>query len=424
MKTVKFFTLGCKVNQYDTQSIRQRFLDSGFKELENGMPADIYVVNTCTVTHKADIDSYNLIRRTKRQNPGSKVIVTGCLVENNAADLSRTKEVDFIISKRFFPDGVRDFTGRTRAFLKIQDGCNNFCSYCKVPYARGRSRSRRGEEIINEARHLVKRGFKEIVLSGICLGSYGRDIAGGTGLIDIIGELEKIDGLLRIRLSSIEPDDVSDALIEKIAVSKKLCPHLHIPLQSGDDSILKAMRRNYRRDFYLNLAAKIRKLIPQAAITTDVLVGFPGESENNFANTINLVKEILPLKVHIFPYSARQEAASAKFSKNEIAGDIIRQRIHVLNKAAEKTAFIFKKSFLGSAVSALMEVKSKDMRGFYEGYTGTYIKVVVKSDADIRNKLVKVRLLQGLDSRILGSLLNFTGYNCITPTLDNSPKLG
>jgi len=243
MKTVKFYTLGCKVNQYDTQSIRERFIQRGFKELSDGKPANVYVINTCTVTHKADSESVGFIRKAKRENPKSKLIITGCLVEKDSVSLSKIKGIDAIISKRFFPESISDFRGRTRAFLKIQDGCNNFCSYCKVTLVRGRSRSRSLEDIIKEANCLVKKGFKELVLTGINLGSYGKDFAQKITIVDVIEALEQIKGLLRIRLSSIEAADVSDELINKISESKKLCRHLHIPIQSGDNKILKKMNR-------------------------------------------------------------------------------------------------------------------------------------------------------------------------------------
>ncbi|MDD5568361.1 MAG: MiaB/RimO family radical SAM methylthiotransferase, partial [Candidatus Omnitrophica bacterium] len=308
MPTVKFHTLGCKVNQYDTQSIRERFLGRGFKEARGSRKPDFYLINTCTVTAAADQKSRGIIRRCINENPKAKVIVTGCMVKNDSSELSGIKGVELIISKSFFSDGISDFSSHTRAFLKIQDGCDNFCSYCKVPLVRGRSRSRLLEDIVEEAGILVKKGFKEIVLTGICLGSYGKDLSmetsKGLNLVAVIEELEKIEGLLRIRLSSIEAGDVTDALIDKLAESNKLCRHLHIPIQSGDDQILRKMRRKYSRKFYINLIKKIKARIPQVAITTDCLVGFPGESEKHFKNTLDLVNRIVPLRVHIFPYSA------------------------------------------------------------------------------------------------------------------------
>jgi len=392
MKTVKFYTLGCKVNQYDTQSIRERFLQRGFKEVHSGAKADVYVINTCTVTASADQRSRSLIRNCGKNKPGSKVIVTGCLAANGAASLTQFKEIDLIISKKFFPENINSFSGHTRAFLKIQDGCNNFCSYCKVPLVRGTSRSRAVEEIIYDAKRLVENGFKEIVLTGICLGAYGKDLPSKTRLVDVITKLEKISGLSRLRLSSIEAGDVSRALINKIALSKKVCRHFHIPIQSGDDIILKKMKRRYNKAGYLKLINKIKQSIPDIAITTDVLVGFPGEGETNFKNTIDLVKKILPLKTHIFPYSKRSGTYAADNLKEEVDPFSVKERILCLNDVARDCAFIYKKQFLNKKLTVLMEDDCKEKAGYWQGYTGNYIKVLLKSKQCLKNQLITVKL--------------------------------
>ncbi|MCM8763154.1 MAG: radical SAM protein, partial [Candidatus Omnitrophica bacterium] len=274
----KILTLGCKVNQYESQQIREAYLRQGFQELFDGRPADTYIINTCTVTHHADRASFVLIRRAKRENPQAKIYVTGCLVKMDAAKIKeRFPDVSFL-DKDEFKQGINAFCGHTRAFLKIQDGCDNFCSYCKVALVRGKPRSRPFDEVIHEAQRLVDAGFKEIVLCGICLGSYGKDF-GNVDLVDVLAALEKIKGEFRIRLSSIEFGDVRERLIKKLETSKKLCPHLHIPLQSGDDRILKLMNRKYTAEDYLKLVQELKRRIPLLSITTDVMVGFPGESE-------------------------------------------------------------------------------------------------------------------------------------------------
>ena len=398
MKTIKFYTLGCKVNQYDTQSIRERFLEGGFKEPADGRKADVYLINTCTVTSNADQKSRGIIRRCISDNPKAKVIVTGCMVKRDSVELSRIKGIGLIVSRSFFNEGVSGFCGHTRAFLKIQDGCDNFCSYCKVPLVRGRSRSRPPEEVIREAKALVKNGFKEIVLTGICLGSYGKNIGEGKGigkgidLVRVITELEKIKGLLRIRLSSIEAKDVTDSLINKMAKSKKLCRHLHIPIQSGDDEILKKMRRKYTRNFYISLINRIKSKIPAVAITTDCLVGFPGEGESHFRNTLKLLKRIGPLKTHIFPYSKREGTTAALGSRRVVDPLIIKKRIAALRRASDICARNFKNRFLGRKIPVLFEGKSKEKNGHWEGYTDNYIKVLFKSEQILKNKLVLVRL--------------------------------
>ncbi len=433
MQTIKFYTLGCKANQYDTQSIREKFLSSGFQEINNGKKADLYLINTCTVTHRADSDSLNLIRRVKRENPKAKIIVTGCLTELDSDRIKTIEGIDLIVKnskkekilnllrgqsppprrrrgKGTVPvKGISSFAGHTRAFLKIQDGCDNFCSYCKVPLVRGRSRNRPKEEILLEAKQLVKNGFKEIVLTGICLGAY-RDLVG------LIEKLEKIPGLLRIRLSSIEAGDVSDELIEKIAKSDKICRHLHIPLQSGDDGILKRMNRKYSRVGYLKLIRKIKRKIPQIAITTDVLVGFPGESEKNFRNTFDLLKKIMPLKAHIFPYSERNGTAAAGF-KEKVKIEVIRERSKRLEKLADFCSLRYRKKFLGKVMPVLIEGRVKNKLDgstaltinpersrridFWQGYTDNYIKVRLKSRADLKNQLLALKLTGGQDAQNL-----------------------
>ncbi len=410
-RTIKFFTLGCKVNQYDTQSIRERFINAGFKEIYDGEMADIYVINTCTVTHRADSGSFNLIRRAKKENSNAKIIVTGCLTELDEDAIKKIGGISLIVKNRdkeriidlLYLDyrtieqknhrtktGISYFKGHTRAFVKIQDGCNNFCSYCKVPKVRGASRSRPLDEILQEARKLVRNGFKEIVLCGICLGAYGKDLQSKRNLVSVIEELERIEGLLRIRLSSIEAGDVSDRLIQKMAQSKKLCRHLHIPIQSGDGEILKKMNRSYTRDGYLNLIKKIKRSIPEIAITTDVLVGFPGEGEDNFKNTVDLIREIMPLRVHIFPYSKRlgTRAAFLKDKTNPLA---LKERISQLARISIECALAYKKQFLNKDRDVLIE-SCKENKGYWDGYTDNYIRVRVKSDKDLKNKLIQVRL--------------------------------
>lgn len=390
-KTVKLLTLGCKVNQYETQSISERFVKKGFKVVDDDKLADIYIINTCTVTSTADSKSKYLINKCINENNLAQVIVTGCMVEKNFQALAKIKGVSFIVSKKFFPEGVSSFVGHTRAFLKIQDGCNNLCSYCKVPIVRGASISKPLTDIINEARKLVSNGFKEIVLTGICLGSYGKDLFPEKNLVHVIEQIEKIDGLVRLRLSSIEAGDVSNVLIKKISESDKMCHHLHIPIQSGDDDILMKMNRRYNRNDYLKLIKKIKNKIPDIAITTDVLVGFPGETEKNFNNTINLLKEINPLRVHAFPYSHREEAPAAEFNE-KIGQHIIKKRLHTLRNVSNECTINFYKIFLKNKLSLLIEGRCKDNPGYWEGYSGNYIKIRIKSKKDLKNKLLSVKL--------------------------------
>ena len=406
-RTIKFYTLGCKANQYDTQCIREDFLGSGFKEQDEGKKAEIYVINTCTVTHRADSGSLNLVRRAKRENPKAAIVVTGCLaeldrdkialVDRNILIAGNNQKRRIVALFRKYPvsgngKGISYFKGHTRAFLKIQDGCNNACSYCKVPLVRGASVSRPLAEIIDEAKRLAENDYKEIVLTGICLGSWGKDLEPRVGLTEVIKRLEGVRGIARIRLSSIELQDVSEELIKHMAASDKLCRHLHIPLQSGDDSILKKMHRRYTRAEYLAKIKNIKRRIPGIAITTDVLVGFPGESEKNFLNTAGVIKEIQPLKVHLFPYSKREHTFAALRFKEGAQPLVMKQRCGFLRGVSEKCAREFKKRFLDKKTSVLIEGRCRFYAGFWEGHTGNYIKVLLKSRRDLKDTLVVARL--------------------------------
>jgi threonylcarbamoyladenosine tRNA methylthiotransferase MtaB len=412
-RTIKFYTLGCKVNQYDTQEIRERFLRHGFQEISNGRKADVYVINTCTVTAAADAKSRYYIHYARRKNPQAKIMVTGCYAELDSdaiaqipgvTQIVKNKDKDRILTLLNGPanpltrqprqTGITNFSGHTRAFLKIQDGCDNFCSYCKVPLARGSCRSKPLNEIVKETERLLKNGFKEIVLTGICLGAYGKDFSPKISLIDVIKALESFDDLARIRLSSIEAGDVSEELIRKMAESKKLCPHLHIPIQSGDDEILKKMDRRYSFNSYLKLIQKIKTLIPEIAITTDVMVGFPRETEENFQNTIKLIQEIMPLKVHIFPYSLRKGTKAATNFKDLLNPLVIQERISRLKNISENCSLIYKKQFLNRNLDVLIEEWAKEDKTYWQGYTGNYIKVKVKAEVkkNLKNKIVPLRL--------------------------------
>jgi threonylcarbamoyladenosine tRNA methylthiotransferase MtaB len=416
-KSVKFYTLGCKVNQYDTQEIRERFLESGFVEARGKQAADVYLVNTCTVTAKADKDSFYYIHRSHHENPEAMIVVTGCLAGLDKKKILAEPGVCLVIpnhdkdkivrrlgkKRASRKTGISFFQGHTRAFVKIQDGCDNCCSYCRVPLARGASRSKRASGIIREAKDLVEKGFKEIVLTGICLGSYGKDLKPRKSLVDLITELEKISGLLRIRLSSIEAGDVSDQLIDKMAGSSKLCRHLHIPIQSGDDKVLKGMRRKYSRKYYLDLAGKIRRRIPQAAITTDVLVGFPQEDEENFRNTLDLVKKISPSRTHIFPFSPRP--GTAAFNMAERVNDPrIRERVKRLREVSELCSLAYQSKFQDRDLNVLTEGRWREDERFWEGYTDTYIKVLFKSGRNLKNRLVSVRLKKMAGGNMLGEI--------------------
>ncbi|MFA5118074.1 MAG: tRNA (N(6)-L-threonylcarbamoyladenosine(37)-C(2))-methylthiotransferase MtaB [Candidatus Omnitrophota bacterium] len=403
-KTIQFYTFGCKVNQYDTQDMREKLIRSGYKEVSHSKQASICLINTCTVTHKADSEAINLIARLKKDHPKARIIVTGCLAQLDKKKIQAISPSIAVIRNRektniqaYLPGEkteeavqkavITSFKGHTRAFLKIQDGCNNACSYCKVPLVRGRSKSKGMESIYAEACALVDHGFKEIVLTGICLGAYGKDLPRQLNLVNVITRLEEIKGLLRIRLSSIEAADVSSELIEKIATSEKLCRHLHIPMQSGDDAVLKKMDRKYNRRYYIDLVKQIQKRIPGIAITTDVLVGFPGENQTAFENTLTLVRAVQPLKVHIFPYSPREHTKAFNF-KPRTDMNVIQGRITALKRLERQMSFAFRTKFLNKKIPVLIESASKNSLFSWEGYSDNYIKITTRSKKNLRNKLV------------------------------------
>ncbi|MFH0917598.1 MAG: MiaB/RimO family radical SAM methylthiotransferase [Candidatus Omnitrophota bacterium] len=390
-RTIKFFTLGCKANQYDTQSIRERFISKGFVESGKDKPADYFLINTCTVTSGADQKSRNIIRRCIQATPRSRVIVTGCLAEKDWRQLKSIKGITLIVKKSFFPEKISSFSQHTRAFLKIQDGCSNFCTYCKVALVRGRERSKELKEILQEAKQLVACGYKEIVLTGICLGAYGRSSGVKATLVDVVDSLEKIKGLSRIRLSSIEAGDVSSELVKYMQRSKKLCRHLHIPIQSGDDHILRLMNRKYSKKKYADLIAGLKASIHGIAITTDCLVGFPGETPECFANTVDLLKKIMPLKVHIFPYSSRPQTKAAKF-KGLVDPKVIRARCDKLAQVAKECRNKFMQEFLGREAEVLIETEAKGHPAYLEGLTDNYLKVRLPFVPNLKNVVVGARL--------------------------------
>jgi len=415
---VAYKTLGCKVNQYETQLIKEQFSNSGFEEVSFDVPADIYVINTCTVTARSDAESRRLIRKAARENPKAKIVVTGCYPELDSGEVEKISDNLLIVKNseksRILeylspsvisesrgglnlpyseePACISRFEGRTKAFVKAQDGCDNFCSYCKVPLVRGRSRSRPSEEIITEIKQLVSNGYKEIVLTGICLGDWGRQF--GLDAAGLLGEIEgKLDGDFRIRLSSIEPWYVTPELIKKIAGSKRICRHLHIPMQSGDDEVLKKMNRNFKAGDFVGLIEKFRSFMPEAAFTTDVLVGFPGETEIQFNNTVKTLESIRPSRAHLFPFSFRGGTAAALFNKKDaVPAGIIRKRMGILKSLTDGLRDDYQKQFLGKAVRVLVETRRDRRTGLLSGFTDTYIKVRFPGPEELKGELTTIVL--------------------------------
>lgn len=406
MPRVAFTTLGCKVNQYETETIEGLFKQRGYEVTGFDQPADVYVINTCSVTHLGERKSRQLIRRAARSNPGATVVVTGCyaqaspeqiekiegvdlivgtqqrhriveLAEEAAAKHARINAVSDIMSAQEFEDiPLFDAPGRTRAFLKIQEGCTNYCTYCIIPYTRGPLRSRSLESIAREAAKLVEHGFKEIVLTGIHLGAYGRDQSGQVSLADAVKTVLSVDGLLRLRLGSLESVEVTGELIELMQTDKRLCPHLHLPLQAGDDQILLSMNREYTTDEYRRLMLYIQQQIPGIAITTDIIVGFPGETDERFQNSLQFVRNMDFAKVHIFPYSRRSGTPAAEFA-GQVPEPEKKRRVKAMEAIAEAKAKAFRKRFIGQQADVLFEMVAD---GFANGFTGNYLHVFTGAD--------------------------------------------
>ncbi|MCX5679101.1 MAG: tRNA (N(6)-L-threonylcarbamoyladenosine(37)-C(2))-methylthiotransferase MtaB [Candidatus Omnitrophica bacterium] len=416
---MRFFihTLGCKVNQYESQAIREILVGAGFKECLSKETADLYIVNTCTVTDKADRESRHWIGTFHKTNPKSKIVVTGCSAEQDAdnisflpgvayiiknADKARIADIlNGIIGSKLLPLSITDFKGHTKAFVKIQDGCENRCSYCKVPLVRGALSSRPIDDIVKEVRALSDKGFKEIVLTGICLGAWGKDIVPGDvvrasglkepSIVDVLKAIDGVGGDFRVRLSSIEPLNVTDELLEYMAGNVRICRHLHIPLQSGDDEILRKMNRPYRSSQYKAIVERAISRIKDLAVTTDIMIGFPGESNHNFKNTIDLVKEILPARTHIFTFSKRPGTDAWDMVQSEDHA-ALKRRFYELQTASFGASYLYRSRFLGRKLDVLVETRRDKLSGWLCGYSDNYIRVQFQGDDSFMKRLVPVKI--------------------------------
>jgi threonylcarbamoyladenosine tRNA methylthiotransferase MtaB len=425
MKTCAFITLGCKVNQYETQAIRESLAAKGFTEANPEQAADLYVINTCTVTSVSDEKSRQYIKKVRRKNPRATVVVTGCYAEADAETIKKMEGVDFVITKSeeahlaeiicrdtvhrvptqesVYNLKISHFAGHTKAFLKIEDGCDMYCSYCIIPYVRGGIKSRRLQDILDEAKRLIQSGYKEIILTGIHLGAYGRDTQGNHRLMDVIHMLSNLSGLKRLRLSSIEVNEITNDLIELVADTKNICPHFHIPLQSGDDFILKRMNRKYTASHYIKVLDNIRSKIDVPSFTTDVMVGFPGEKDVHFENTVELCKKAGFSRMHIFSFSVREGTPAAKMP-DQCQPKIIKQRKAMLEAVTNDIAFVYKKQFLNKVVEVLVEAERDHKTNQLCGYTERYIKVLFEGPETAKNSIVSVRIEEVNPSFAVGTL--------------------
>ena len=399
---VAFDTLGCKLNQAETEALTEKFMKSGYRIVNTEEEFDIYILNTCTVTHIADRKARHLLRMAHRRNPNAVLVAAGCYVEHAANDLLKIEGVKLAVGNKEkmnlpqllkesglvaadgydFSAGYHCDNQRTRSFIRIQDGCNNFCSYCIVPYVRGREKSVPTEQVVTEINDKVSHGFKEVVLTGTEIGSYNYDGLNLNELIDIILKETSIE---RLRLSSLQPQEVTPSLIS-LWKDKRLCPHFHLSLQSGSDSVLKRMRRLYTTDDYANAVSLIRSVAGDAAITTDIIAGFPGESDDEFSESYNFCKKMGFARIHVFSYSKRRGTA-ANIMPNQISPQVKKKRSDLMLALAEEAAAAFYSSFIGKKLEVLWE---QENNGIWNGYSGNYIKVFAESARDLTNVITEV----------------------------------
>lgn len=414
-KTVAFYTLGCKVNQYETNAMEQQFIKNGYKVVDHHDFADIYVVNTCTVTNIAERKSRQMLRRVKDINKDAILVVCGCYAQVAKEELEKIPEIDIILGineknniveivedyikkqvskeeivsdvsnqNEFLDFGDVTYTEKNRAVVKVQDGCNMFCTYCIIPYARGRIRSRKIENVVSEITKIAKLGIKEVVITGIHVASYGKDFEENIGLIDLLEAINKIDGIERIRLSSIEPNIIDEEFIKRLSKLEKICPHFHLSLQSGCDETLKRMNRKYTTKKYKEAVDLLRSYFPDVNFTTDVIVGFPGETEEEFNTTYKFLEEIKFYRMHVFKYSKRRGTVAEKMP-NQIDGNIKEERSNKLIELSNKNENEYNESYIGKEVNVLFEEYEN---GYFRGYTTNYMMVNVPGKKEDEEKLV------------------------------------
>lgn len=416
-KKIAFITLGCKVNLYDTEAMAELFTEKGYEVVDFEEYADVYLINTCTVTNLGDKKSRQMIRRAKRINPNSVVVATGCYAQVASEEVAKIEGINIVIGtknrseivetvenyvaengvvnnvsdimgeKEFEPLQISRLTNRTRAYIKIQEGCNRYCTYCIIPYARGPIRSRKPEEVVEEVKKLAENGFKEVVLTGIHVASYGLDL-GNITLADIIEKVHSVDGIERIRFSSMEPLAIDNEFVARMSKLPKVCDHYHLSLQSGCNRTLKRMNRKYNAEQYAEACERLRNAFPNVAITTDIIVGFPDETEEDFKESLAFAERMKLDKIHTFPYSPKKGTPAAKM-KNQISGDVKSQRSKEMIALSDKMNIDFLNNNIGKTVPVLFE----DMEnGFWQGHTTNYIKVLAKSYENLNNKIVDVKL--------------------------------
>ena len=459
-KKVAFLTLGCKTNQYETNGMMQKFIEAGYEICDLQDNPDIYVVNTCTVTNIADRKSRQSLRRIKNKN-NTIIVAVGCYAQIAKEELQKMSEIDIVLGNKEKKDiveyveeylkivankkmqplvvvkntitnsdeqknnvkelsakgtivevgdiskqeefdeyGCVTYTERARTEIKIQDGCNNFCTYCAIPFARGRIRSRKKENVIKEVETLAKKGIKEIVLTGIHIASFGKDFEEDYKLIDLLEDLNKIDGIERIRLGSLEPTIITDEFVKRLLKLEKVCNHFHLSLQSGCDETLKRMNRKYTTEEFKQVTELLRKYLKDVNLTTDIIVGFPGETEEEFNITYKFLEDIAFYKMHVFKYSKRDGTVAAKMP-NQVDGNIAEERSEKLIKLSEKNMKMYNEKYIGRVVEVLFEEKQGE---YWIGHTRNYMVVKVKTDKDLENLIITTKVLQNQGEELIGKI--------------------
>lgn len=432
---VAFSTLGCRVNHYESEAMAEKFIREGYEVTEFTEVADVYVINTCTVTNMGDKKSRQIISRARRLNPDAIIAVVGCYSQIAPKEVSAIDGVDVVLgtrnkgdvvyyvnkardeqaaqiyvesvlrNKKFEALNIEEYQDKTRAFLKIQDGCNRFCAYCIIPYSRGSVCSKEPRQVLDEINKLSEHGFKEIILSGIHTASYGLDLDGEITLVDLLEEIEKLDGIERVRIGSIEPAFFTPEVVEKIKNMKKLCPQFHLSLQSGCNATLKRMNRRYTAEEYERIVNILRENIKDVSITTDVIVGFPGETEEEFNETYEFLKRIKLTKTHVFKYSPR-EGTKAATMPNQLDGTVKDKRSKALIELNNKNEGDFTKSIVGRVMDVLIEQPVKGKDDVYEGYTRNYVKVEVKGiEENLKGRIVNCKIEEALGDYAVATLV-------------------
>ncbi len=417
-KKFKVVTLGCRTNQYESQAYTDQLVSQGYEPAREEDEVDLCIVNTCTVTESADSSSRHAIRQLIRQNPQARILVTGCLAERDPSGLVQLGEGIEVISNRdkesllpiAFPEqswpefAIRNFEAHTRAFVKVQDGCNSFCTYCIIPYVRGRSRSRRMEDIVAEVRDLVANGYREVVLTGINIGDFDgapKDGEKPWRLSDLVRAVDQIEGVDRLRISSIDPDEVDDDLLDAVLHGRSTCPSFHIVLQSGSNVILKRMNRKYTAQIFLDTVERLRKASLDFTFTTDIIVGFPGESDLDFQDTLEMMKQVRFAKVHMFPYSDR-ERTRANLYPNKVPKEKIQERKQQVLQLAEEMAFALRDSYVGRTMDVLLESPQED--GSFMGHTKNFLPVIIKGEGLHSNQIISVLMQENTPEGLKGKI--------------------